>query len=755
MIAKINAIGTVTLDSVAAIQDAETAYAALTQAQKDLVTNYATLTAARTAYDKLVADKSAADPVIAQIEAIGTVTLDSKTAIEDAETAHAALTEDQKTLVTNYNVLTAARATYNELRANADKAELDQAAANEVMAKINAIGAVTLDSKTAIEAAEAAYAALTPDQKALVTNYDVLTVARATYNQLAADKAAADAVIAQIDAIDTVTLESKAAIETAETAYEALTPEQKALVTNRDALIAARTAYDKLAADKAAADPVIAQIEALGTVTLDSKTAIEAAEAAYEALTQAQKDLVTNYATLTAARTQYNKLVADKAAADAVIAQIDAIGTVTLESKAAIEVAENSYTALTAEQKALVTNYGVLTAARASYNEQKAAADKAEADQAAANGVIAQIDAIGTVTLNSKAAIEAAEAAYETLTPDQKALVTNYTTLTAARATYDNLKAAADQAAADAVIAQIDAIGTVTLESKAAIEAAEAAYEALTAEQKALVTNYNTLTAARASYNEQKAAADKAAADQAAADAATDKIEAIGTVTLESKTAIEAARAAYEALTADQKTLVGDNTLKTLTDAEAALEALEAAAKEAADKAAADAVIAKIDAIGTVTLESKTAIEAARAAYNALTAEQKTLVKAETLKKLTDAEAALKALLDAADKETVDQAAAKAAADKINAIGTVTLNSQTAIKAARAAYDALTAEQKALVSAQALKKLTDAEAAWKALQDADVPPKTGDTAMIVPVVLLVVLSAMGMAVVVTGKKRFF
>jgi len=755
VIAKINAIGTVTLDSVAAIQDAETAYAALTQAQKDLVTNYATLTAARTAYDKLVADKAAADAVIAQIDAIGTVTLDSKTAIETAETAYAALTEDQKTLVTNYNVLTAARATYNELRANADKAELDQAAANEVMAKINAIGAVTLDSKTAIEAAEAAYAALTEDQKALVTNYDVLTVARATYNQLAADKAAADAVIAQIDAIDTVTLESKAAIEAAETAYEALTPEQKALVTNHDALIAARTAYDKLAADKAAADPVIAQIEALGTVTLDSKTAIEAAEAAYEALTPDQKALVTNYGTLTAARTQYNKLVVDKAAADAVIAQIDAIGTVTLESKAAIEVAENSYNALTAEQKALVTNYGVLTAARASYNEQKAAADKAEADQAAANGVIAQIDAIGTVTLNSKAAIEVAEAAYETLTPDQKALVTNYTTLTAARATYDNLKAAADQAAADAVIAQIDAIGTVTLESKTAIEAAEAAYEALTAEQKALVTNYNTLTAARASYNEQKAAADKAAADQAAADAATDKIEAIGTVALESKTAIEAARAAYEALTADQKTLVGDNTLKTLTDAEAALEALEAAAKEAADKAAADAAIAKIDAIGTVTLESKTAIEAARAAYNALTAEQKTLVKAETLKKLTDAEAALKALLDAADKETVDQAAAKAAADKINAIGTVTLNSQTAIKAARAAYDALTAEQKALVSAQALKKLTDAEAAWKTLQDADVPPKTGDTAMIVPVVLLVVLSAMGMAVVVTGKKRFF
>ena len=36
--------------------------------------------------------------------------------------------------------------------------------------------------------------------------------------------------------------------------------------------------------------------------------------------------------------------------------------------------------------------------------------------------------------------------------------------------------------------------------------------------------------------------------------------------------------------------------------------------KDAADQAAADAVIAKINAIGTVTLDSKAAIEAARAA---------------------------------------------------------------------------------------------------------------------------------------------
>lgn len=57
---------------------------------------------------------------------------------------------------------------------------------------------------------------------------------------------------------------------------------------------------------------------------------------------------------------------------------------------------------------------------------------------------------------------------------------------------------------------------------------------------------------------------------------------------------------------------------------------------------AADAVIAKITAIGTVayTSESKTKIDDARAAYNALTEAQKALVPEETLNLLTAAETA-------------------------------------------------------------------------------------------------------------------
>ena len=65
------------------------------------------------------------------------------------------------------------------------------------------------------------------------------------------------------------------------------------------------------------------------------------------------------------------------------------------------------------------------------------------------------------------------------------------------------------------------------------------------------------------------------------------------------------------------------------------------------DQVAADAVVTLFDALpvaDAVTLNDKEAIEAARAAYEALTDEQKALVTPEDLAKLTAAEAALAAL---------------------------------------------------------------------------------------------------------------
>jgi uncharacterized repeat protein (TIGR02543 family) len=324
--------------------------------------------------------------------------------------------------------------------------------------------------------------------------------------------------------------------------------------------------------------------------------------------------------------------------------------------------------------------------------------------QAAAN-VMGLISAIGEVayTAESKAKIDAARDAYNALTDEQKAEVTNYATLTAAETAYAEAKTAADHAAADAVIAKINAIGEVayTDECKDKIDAARAAYDNLTDDQKLLISaeQLAVLTAAEDAYA-------TLVADHAAADAVIAKINAIGTVeyTEASAAKIDAARIAYDALTDDQKALISAEQLAVLTAAEDAYAAL------VADHAAADAVIAKINAIGTVeyTEASAAKIDAAREAYNALTDDQKLLISDEQLAVLTAAEDAYATLV-------ADHAAADAVVELINAIGTVTADSKDAIDAARAAYDALTDDQKALVDADALDTLEAAEDAYSHL----------------------------------------
>ncbi|MCD7756433.1 MAG: PQQ-binding-like beta-propeller repeat protein, partial [Firmicutes bacterium] len=107
------------------------------------------------------------------------------------------------------------------------------------------------------------YASAQSEAEALLAEIQEADAAAAA----AANQAAADAVMEAIDAIGTVTLDSKEAIDAAREAYEALTEEQKELVTNLDTLIAAEEAYAALAADQAAADAVMEAIDAIGTVT--------------------------------------------------------------------------------------------------------------------------------------------------------------------------------------------------------------------------------------------------------------------------------------------------------------------------------------------------------------------------------------------------------------------------------------------------------------------------------------------------------
>ena len=358
-----------------------------------------------------------------------------------------------------------------------------------------------------------------------------------------------------IDALDDITLNSEKAIEEAKKAYNLLTDEQKEQIKNADAI---KTAEEKLS--KLQVENAESKISAIGDVTLDSKDAIKDARDTYDALTDDQKKQVTNYDVLETAEAKLSDLQVEN-----VKTKIDGIGEVTLSSSSTIKAARSAYNALTADQKKQVTNYDVL---------QKAESELSDLQKA--DAVVTKIKNIGKVTLKSESKIKQARTAYNKLTDKQKTLVTNYDVLEKAE------KDLADLKAADQVSKNITNIGTVTLESEDAIKEARTAYDALTDAQKELVSNKDVLEKAESTLKELQ---DAKAADVKAAEEVTNKIDAIGDVTLESEDAIKEARTAYDALTDAQKELVSnkdvlekaESTLKELKDAKDADDAKAAA----------------------------------------------------------------------------------------------------------------------------------------------------------------------------------
>lgn len=350
-----------------------------------------------------------------------------------------------------------------------------------------------------------------------------------------------------------------------------------------------------------------------------------------------------------------------------------------------LSITRAAYDALSDTSKQNVTNYQKLLDAEAGVASFKKTADLSVK--------IAALPSVYRATLEDVEQIKSVQEIYESLTQEEKDRLTvnEYNKLMALIEKIDGL----NQEAANKVIADIAAIGSIdeiTLESAEQIQKARAGYDALNKYAQYIVecakpVNYYTLLDAEVKLKElQDAAAEQERIDKAAAAAVDSLIAEIGDVTLDSKQAIETARAAYDNLTPTQKTYV--TKLNTLTAAEAAY-------KNLVDQKAADDVTEKIKEIGKVTLESKTAIEAARAAYNALTNDQKLLV--ENYDVLTAAEAEL-ARLEAEAKDKADREAAAQVDEMIERLFPVTRYSGPAIRMARAAYDALTEDQKALVT---------------------------------------------------------
>ena len=347
----IDAIGDVSLESGDAIASAEEAVAALSDKDRERLTGLDALTKAREEFDALSdADKVAG--VEAMIAGIGSVDLDSRSAIDAAKAAYDGLDDRLKESVGNAGQIEAAEAAYAEACQAADAAAVEEA--------IAAIGEVTTDSGEAIENAKALYEAAPAEVQARVGNLEALDEAEAAYEDARLEAEAAP-VEEAITAIGEVTTDSGEAIESARALYDALPAETQAKVDNIAALGEAEAAYED-ACLEAEAVPVEEAIAAIGKVTMDSGEAIESAKALYEAAPAEVQAKVDNFAEIGEAETALSGLRVDEAEK-----QIAAIGTVDLESGEAIAAARAAFGALTPEEAAAVSNAAALTEAGEAY----------------------------------------------------------------------------------------------------------------------------------------------------------------------------------------------------------------------------------------------------------------------------------------------------------------------------------------------------------------------------------------------------
>ena len=371
---------------------------------------------------------------------------------------------------------------------------------------------LTDECEAKITTARKAYDSLTREEKRYVSNYDVLLKAEeqlAALKKEKADKEAADAVIAQIDALPTaenVTLEHQEAVDVARDAYSKLTDDQKKLVSKEttDKLERAEKKIAQLLEEQAA-DLVLEEMNALPSkdnLTLDDEVALAGAEAHYNALSDAQKEYLNGKAPESVAklgelRTQLEKLkkdAADKAAADAVTEKLNALPSeedVMFQDEAVLKQAREAYDALSEDQKKFVSGEAYDKLEKA---EQKLEALKAEAE--AVTKQIQELPAVGDLKLEDAEKVSLARSAYDALNADQKRQLTEsgvVDTLLTAENQISLLEREKEEA--EKVAQQINSLPEVKelkLADKTAVEQARKAYDALSESQKAMIKDAKT-----------------------------------------------------------------------------------------------------------------------------------------------------------------------------------------------------------------------------------------------------------------------
>ncbi|MDY5498056.1 MAG: PQQ-binding-like beta-propeller repeat protein [Anaerobutyricum sp.] len=186
-------------------------------------------------------------------------------------------------------------------------------------------------------------------------------------------------------------------------------------------------------------------------------------------------------------------------------------------------------------------------------------------------------------------------------------------------------------------IANIPYEEDITLDDENDINAARISYDALTDEQKGLVSTDSILVLLDAESRIQVLKVDKTLGE----------LPDVGQITLQNEKAVFEARKQYNVLTREQKKELSPENVWNLLDAERKLSQLKEAENNVArkiaaekDLQAAEKVEKQIESIGTVTLSKVDTVKLVKEQYDKLTKNQKSLISVEAIVTLKEAVAA-------------------------------------------------------------------------------------------------------------------
>lgn len=406
----------------------------------------------------------------------------------------------------------------------------------------------------------------------------------------------ASKVVAKINQIgDPIELtdECEEKITAARDAYEQLSPEEKRYVDNYQTLKDAEkelARLKKVAADQKAAEEVTEKIKALPDVkdlTLNDETQIDEARDAYSKLTDDQKTYVSDETKgkLVSAEEQMAKLLDAEAITKLIkeIEELPSASDITLNDREAIENAKAHYDALSEEQKGVLEETSPDSVKKLSEVIEQLHAlieeDDKQKEVDKVNTLLNELPDKDDVMFRDQTAVTEARDAYDALKDmyedenlQRRISEDMLKKLTDAEERLKTLQEEIDYVAG--LIEDIPAIDDLTVEDADQVQAARDAYEALNDEQKQKLTESGLLSDLLVAENQigwlQK--------DVEAAKKVTDQINRLPSVKdlrLSDKTAVEAARYAYDNLSDTQKQYVSEDTVKALEEREAEIKRLE------------------------------------------------------------------------------------------------------------------------------------------------------------------------------------